>query len=125
METRRVLIVDDEQSFTNLVKLNLEKTGRFTVLAENDPTRAVTTAREFHPAVVLLDVIMPGKDGGQVLADLRATEFAEIPALFLTATISQRGLDQRNGRINGVPFLSKPVDPKRLVKQIDELFANG
>jgi len=101
--------------------LNLEKTGRFVVRIVNDPTAALAAAREFKPEIALLDVIMPGRDGGQVMAELRAAEFAELPVLFVTATITQRGLDERDGQINGVPFIAKPVDPKKLIKQITRL----
>ena len=121
MEPRRVLVVDDEVAFTNLVKLNLEKTGRFTVREVNDPTAALAAAREFRPQIMLLDVIMPGRDGGQVLAELRANEFTHLPVIFVTATMTQRGLQQRDNEIDGVPFVAKPVEPKKLIKRIEEV----
>jgi len=121
MEPRRVLVIDDEAIFTNLVKLNLEKTGRFTVREVNNPLEALAAAREFRPQVVLLDVIMPGRDGGQVLAELRAHEFTYLPAIFVTATMTQRGLQQRDDQIDGVPFIAKPVEPKKLIKRIEEV----
>ena len=121
MEPRRVLVVDDEVAFSNLVKLNLEKTGRFTVREVNDPTAALAAAREFRPQIILLDVIMPGRDGGQVLAELRANEFTHLPVIFVTATLTQRGLQQRDNEIDGVPFVAKPVEPKKLIKRIEEV----
>ena len=124
MEVKRVLVVDDEMTFTSLVKLNLEKTGRFTVREVNDPAEALPAAREFQPDIALLDVIMPGKDGGQVLAELRA-EFTGLPVIFVTATMTQRGLHQRDDQINGVPFIAKPVEPKKLIKRIDEVLEDS
>lgn len=124
MDPRRVLVIDDEATFTNLVKLNLEKTGRFIVREVNNPTAALVAAREFRPQVVLLDVIMPGRDGGQVLAELRANEFTYLPAIFVTATMTQHGLQQRDDQIDGVPFIAKPVEPKKLIKRIDEVLGN-
>ena len=125
MEPRRVLVVDDEATFTNLVKLNLEKTGRFVVREVNNPAEALAAAREFRPQVVMLDVIMPGRDGGQVLAELRANEFTHLPAIFVTATMTQHGLQQRDDQIDGVPFIAKPVEPKKLIKRIDEILGNS
>jgi len=113
--------VDDEPTFTSLVKLNLEKTGRFRVCEVNDPVQALPAARVFQPDIALLDVIMPVKDGGQVLAELRATEFPDLPALFVTATMTQRGIQQRQNQIDGVPFVAKPMEPKQLIKRIDEV----
>ena len=121
MEVKRVLVVDDEPTFTSLVKLNLEKTGRFRVCEVNDPVQALPAARVFQPDIALLDVIMPVKDGGQVLAELRATEFPDLPALFVTATMTQRGIQQRQNQIDGVPFVAKPMEPKQLIKRIDEV----
>ena len=125
MEVRRVLIVDDEAAFTSLVKLNLEKTGRFTVCEVNNPTKALAAAREFKPDITLLDVIMPGQDGGQVLAALRTAEFVNLPVIFLTATLTQRGLHERDDQIDGVPFIAKPVEPKKLINRINEVLANS
>ena len=125
MEVKRVLVVDDEVAFTNLVKLNLEKTGRFTVRAVNDPATALAVMREFKPDIALFDVIMPDKDGGQVLAELRAAEFAALPVIFVTATMTQRGLQQRDDKINGVPFIAKPVELKKLIKRIEEVLEDS
>jgi CheY-like chemotaxis protein len=66
MNTKRILVVDDEPSVTRTLKLNLEDTLRYKVRTENDATHAVAAAREFHPDLILLDVIMPGLDGCDV-----------------------------------------------------------
>ena len=55
----RVLIVDNDKNTTHLVKILLEKTGRYLVFEENDSTRAHQTARNFRPDLVFLDVVMP------------------------------------------------------------------
>jgi len=71
MNPKRILIVDDESGFTQLVKLNLEQTGRFIVKEENDGEKAHATAREFRPDLILLDIVMPKIDGGDVAALIR------------------------------------------------------
>jgi len=120
MEPKRVLMVDDEVGFTSLVKLNLEKTGHYLVRVENDGTGAVTAAQEFKPDLILLDIVMPGHDGGEVFASLQgAPEVKAIPVAFLTATISVRSVANRQNRINGMPFIAKPVTPKELMEEIE------
>ena len=63
---RRILIVDNDKNTTHLVKILLEKTGRYVVLEENDSTRAHQAARNFRPDLIFLDVVMPGRDGGEI-----------------------------------------------------------
>jgi CheY-like chemotaxis protein len=86
-ETRRILIVDDDSNTTHLVKILLERSGPYLVLEENDATEAYQTARSFKPDLVLLDVIMPGIDGGEVAEQIQADR-----ELHDTAIIFQTGL---------------------------------
>ena len=72
MNTKRILVVDDEPSVTRSLKLNLENTMRYEVRIENDSSRVVAAAREFHPDLILLDVVMPGLDGCDVSARIHA-----------------------------------------------------
>src|SRR6266498_4689477 len=88
---KRILIIDDEASFARIVKLNLEKTGTFEVRVENKAAYAVPAAREFKPDLILLDVIMPSMDGGDVANQIkRDRNLKGTPIIFLTATVSKR-----------------------------------
>ena len=58
-QPRRILIVDDEAGFTRLLKLTLEGTKRYIVKEENDGSQALSTARQFRPDLILLDIVMP------------------------------------------------------------------
>src|SRR5437773_12120296 len=71
-EERRILIVDDERDSTHLVKILLEKIGRYCVLEENDAAKAYQSARDFRPDLILLDIMMPQRDGGDVAAEIEA-----------------------------------------------------
>ena len=84
MSKTKVLIVDDDIAASRLLAIGLEKTGSFQAVTENVATRAPSTAREFKPAVILLDVCMPGLDGVQTLNGLRELD-CEVPACFMTA----------------------------------------
>jgi len=117
----RVLIVDDEVSFTRMVKLNLEKTGRYDVRELNVATFAVTTAREFKPDLIFLDVIMPGQDGGDVAAQLQRDRYVRgTPVVFLTATVSRREAGTEGLNSGGALFLAKPVSVGDLIACIDQ-----
>lgn len=122
MEKKRILIIDDEPSFTRMVRLNLEKTGLFEVKEENRAAGALNSAREFRPDLILLDVIMPTMDGGDVAAQIQNDRLLKgTPIVFLTATVSQREAGP-TGLLNsgGCLFLAKPVSVEALVKCISE-----
>ena len=72
MEPKRILIIDDEPSMTRMIRLTLEMTKRYQVREENNAMHALATAREFKPDLILLDVIMPGVDGGELARRIKA-----------------------------------------------------
>jgi len=121
MKTKKILIVDDEVAFTNIVKLTLEVNANYEVCAENDPLSALETARTFWPDLVLLDVIMPVLDGGEVYRELMADPLLKhIPIMFLTAIVRQKEVDEHNGMFGGRFFIAKPVSTHGLIKAIEE-----
>jgi CheY-like chemotaxis protein len=118
---KRILIIDDEASFARMVKLNLEKTGKFDVRVENKANYAVSTAREFRPDLILLDVIMPAMDGGDVSNQIkRDRTLRDIPLIFLTATVSKREAGDVGLNSGGEFFLGKPVSVETLIHCINE-----
>jgi len=121
MITKRILVVDDEQSITRLLKLNLEKTGFYTVREENLGARAVEAAREFQPHLILLDVMMPDLDGGDVAAALQGEPLLkDIPIVFLTAAVKPEEIKARDGVIGGFPYVAKPLNLKGVMKAIEK-----
>ena len=120
-EKRRVLIVDDEVSFARMVKLNLEKTGAFEVRAESKATGALPAAREFKPDLIILDVIMPSMDGGDIANQIkRDRNLRDTPIIFLTATVSKREAGEGGLNSGGELFLAKPVTVENLIQCINE-----
>jgi CheY-like chemotaxis protein len=98
MITKRILVVDDDSSVTRNLKLNLESGGGYEVLGENHAANALIAARNFRPDLILLDVIMPGMDGGDVAARLRADPLLrDTPIIFLTAIVSNDVSRQAGG----------------------------
>lgn len=119
-EKKKILIIDDEVSFARMVKLNLEKAG-FDVRVENRAANAVAAAREFRPDLVLLDVIMPGMDGGDVANQIkRDRNLRGTPIVFLTATVSKHEAGDVGLNSGGELFLAKPVSVEALIQCINE-----
>jgi CheY-like chemotaxis protein len=120
---RRILIVDNDRDTTHLVKILLEKTGRYSVLEENDATKAHQSAQNFRPDLILLDIVMPETDGGEVAAQIQADpELQRTPVIFLTALVTET--ETKAGlRIQGHPFLAKPINIPELINGIEENLA--
>lgn len=110
-EKKRILVVDDEPSITRLMKLNLEQTGDYQVATENVSRTALAAAERFQPDLILLDVMMPELDGGNLASTLRKSpQLKGVPIVFLTAAVTREELRQRHGLVGGLPFLAKPVN---------------
>jgi two-component system, OmpR family, response regulator len=123
-ERRRVLIVDDDPECTHLVKILLEKTGNYLILEENDAAKAHQSARDFRPDVILLDIMMPERDGGEVEAEIQADEHLRgTPIIFLTALVTEP--EAKAGlRIDGHRSVAKPINIPELIDQIEETLAH-
>ena len=121
-EKRRILIVDDDADTTHLVKVLLERAGHYLVLEENDATKAHQSARNFRPDLILLDMVMPETDGGEVAAGIEADpELQNTPIIFLTALVTRA--EAKSGlSIQGHPFLAKPVSIPELINVIEKHF---
>lgn len=123
-QQRKILVVDDEPTFTRLLKINLEVSDRYIVAVENDPNQALSVALDFRPDLILLDVMMPGLDGGDLVERFnRYDELSRIPIVFLTATVTKAEVDDRVGCFGGMRFLAKPIDLTTLQECLEEHFA--
>ena len=119
---KKILVIDDEGSFTKLFKLNLEKAGAYQVQEENKASQAVETAKNFQPDLIILDIIMADADGSEVAAMLKMEKnLKDIPIIFLTAVVSREEIDSNTGgRIGGHPFIAKPADVDEIVVCIEK-----
>jgi len=109
-EKKRILAVDDEAANTRLMKCYLERTNDYEVREENDARAALSAAEEFQPHLILLDVMMPGMDGGALAACFQASpKLKAVPIVFLTAAVTKKEVKAGGGRVGGESFLAKPV----------------
>ena|SRR3989338_6154784 len=124
MGKRKILIIDDEQEFAEMVRLNLESTGKYEVSTETDANNALFTALKCRPDLILLDVIMANKEGPDVAIEIkRDPRLKETPIVFLTATVTQQEVDSEGGKIGGQAFVAKPSDLDVLLNSIERNMA--
>jgi DNA-binding response OmpR family regulator len=118
----KVLVVDDEAPIRLLCRVNLEAEGMEVSEAE-DGAEGLELARAEQPDVILLDVMMPGLDGWEVLQRLLDDDRTkEIPIVFLTARAELR--DRARGlELGGVDYVTKPFNPVELAPLVKDLIA--
>ena len=120
-----ILVIEDEPDIRELIRLNLELDG-FDVIVAPDGPEGLTAARASQPDAILLDVMMPGMDGWEVLATLKTEGGppSQVPVLMLTARTSE--LDRVKGGIEGaVRYLTKPFNPADLRTAVADVLAGA
>jgi DNA-binding response OmpR family regulator len=115
-----VLVIDDEAPIRLLCRVNLEAEG-MSVLEAADGDSGLETARSERPDVILLDVMMPGRNGWEVAEELLADDRTSgIPIIFLTARAEVK--DRAKGiDLGGVDYVTKPFNPVELAPLVEEL----
>ena len=109
---QRVLLVDDEDRIVNFLALKLKVSG-YEVLTANDGEKGLELARKADPDIILLDIIMPGIDGIEVLKRLR--KFSDVPVIVLSA---KERISENVLALGANAFMSKPFNPDDLVAKI-------
>ena len=119
-----VLVVDDQPHIVRLIQVNLEKEG-FQVVTAGDGQEGMNKVRETTPDLVILDVIMPHKDGFEVLREIKADErLVDTPVIMLT--VKTHNADIVEGLREGAEmYLPKPFHPKELVSLVKRVLETG
>ena len=123
---KKILVIEDDNDIADLVKLVLETTQDFTVMTVLDPEAAYSTAKEYQPDAILLDLSMPKMDGWAVFKIFRSDEsFSTVPIAILTAKSQQ--FDQMVGLhiMNADAYITKPFGKQELIDKTYDLFNKG
>lgn len=121
MTKKKILIIDDEKDFTQMVKLNLEKGGRFEVSIENKSPHALAAAKRYTPDVILLDILMPEMDGFKVLELLKKDyNTISIPVVMLTAVMTDEA-KAKSTSLYDEGYIEKPVTAEELEREIEKV----
>jgi len=113
----KILVVDDDPDIVEFISYNLKGKGYLVVTAK-DGVEAIRKAKEFHPDLILLDIMMPNKDGIQTIKELRVMpDFEETAIIFLTA-LSDEKSEIEGLRIGADDYIAKPIKPELLATRI-------
>lgn len=117
-----ILLVDDEPSIIQLARMYLEREG-FRIQSVNDGETALDAVTHEHPALVVLDVMLPKLDGFEVCRRLRASQN---PAAILMLTARDEDIDKILGlELGADDYLTKPFNPRELVARVKAILRRG
>ena len=124
---KKILLVDDDPDLLNAVRMILEAKN-YEVAAAYGGVEGLQKARTEHPDLIVLDVMMPDKDGYAVCKELKSDpQLSRIPVLLLTAVVSHisttRFTQQMGLETEADDYIDKPVEPEVLVKRIETLLS--
>ena len=124
---RKILIVDDDSDLVEAVTMIL-KSKKFEVVAAYDGKEGIEKVKTERPDLLVLDVMMPEKDGYTVCRELKSDpKWSHIPILLLTAVASHvpttRFTQQMGMETEADDYIDKPVEPEVLVKRIETLLS--
>ena len=122
---RTILYIEDNRANFELVEQVLSDYDQIELLWAADPAGGFALAHRHHPNLILLDLHLGGKDGGEVLQQLKQDErLAPIPVLVVSADASQ-GQAERLMALGAQAYLTKPLDVKRFVRQMEQLLGEN
>lgn len=118
----KILLVDDEPLVHLLFRNHLENSG-FRVLSAANADEALATARAERPALIVMDVMLPGTNGLAALRELKANpQLMAIPVIVVTAAVDKYHETSQEAAASGAAlFLTKPISPAQLIKEIERL----
>ena len=121
MDKKRIMVVDDDEAFTRIVKLTLEQGGRYEVRVAHLGQQAMPAIREFQPQLILLDVILPDVDGCELGAQIKADAgMSGIPIVFLTG-LATGPKNAPGGFVrHGFRFVGKVMGGQELLRCVEE-----
>lgn len=120
-EKRKILVVDDEIDIVDIIRYNLDRAGYSTASAANGE-EALEIAGQFRPDLIILDIMMPHKDGMETLASLRRNPvFNDTLVLFLTALTGEK-FEVEGLNLGADDYIQKPIKPQLLLSRINALF---
>jgi len=123
MVKKRVLVVDDEPDIVETIKFRLVNAG-FEVITAGDGEEALKKVREENPDLVLLDILLPKKDGYAVCQEIKSNPSLEtIPVIMVTIKGEKEDKFRALIDIGANGYITKPFDSDKLVQQVKEILS--
>ncbi|MFA4844728.1 MAG: response regulator [Candidatus Margulisiibacteriota bacterium] len=114
----KILLMDDEPEFVEMLSLRLRKTGGYEVITAFDGEEGLKAAQANRPDLIILDLMMPKMDGRKVIEELKKSDQTRgIPVIVLSASASPKTAEELL-KLGGFDFIVKPFEPPTLMAKI-------
>ncbi|MBU0634302.1 MAG: response regulator [Candidatus Omnitrophica bacterium] len=120
MEKKRVLMIDDEEDFLALSKLNLEETGNYEVMTLSSAREVLHEVHKFTPQVIILDLIMPSIGGLEVCEMLNNDALGEKVPIIILSALGKEVDKLKAFKLGVVDYMVKPIRTEDLIKKIEK-----
>ena len=121
MRVIKILMIDDEKMFCDLVRMNLDLSGKFEIYTANDGKEGVKAAKKLLPDLILLDIIMPKQDGFETLAILKEDpKTMSIPIIMLSALNDEKSAEKASSMYSQY-YVTKPISTAKLIEKIEQV----
>lgn len=117
----KILIADDEPDIVEIISFHLEKAG-YMVESAKDGSEAIEKAKQFQPDCIILDIMMPKRNGFEVCEYLRSNKDFDKTLIVLLTALNDETSHIKGLELGGDDFVNKPISPKVLVSRISALF---
>lgn len=117
----KILIADDEPDIVEIISFHLEKAG-YIVASAKDGSEAIEKAKQFQPDCIILDIMMPKRNGFEVCEYLRSNKEFDNTFIVLLTALNDEASHIKGLELGGDDFVNKPISPKVLVSRINALY---
>ena len=117
----KILIADDEPDIVEIISFHLEKAG-YLVASAKDGSEAIEKAKQFQPDCIILDIMMPKRNGFEVCEYLRSNKEFDKTFIVLLTALNDEASHIKGLELGGDDFVNKPISPKVLVSRISALY---
>ncbi len=117
----KILIADDEPDIIEIISFHLEKAG-YLVASAKDGSEAIEKAKQFQPDCIILDIMMPKRNGFEVCEYLRSNKEFDKTFIVLLTALNDEASHIKGLELGGDDFVNKPISPKVLVSRINALY---
>lgn len=123
MEKKKIMLVDDEEHFLRLMKLNLEETGKYVVLTLSSAKEIISKLHSFKPDIIILDLLMPKVGGIEACQMLNQDPIGQRTPLIILSALYKDVDKLKAYKLGILDYIVKPVETDVLISKIEKVFS--